>query len=495
MGHPGLRVRARAGLPGVRLRAPQRPGVRRHLHEPAGRHASGRGSSSGRPAARCCGRGPCPAGPRRGPRRAGGEHRRPRPAGAAGEVARGRDDAGRGDREVPPWATLPDLPTCATGETPCSPNVVDAPAIPNYATWGPRGALYVTDYGQAVIWKIPRRHAAPRVWFASDAARRDRVRHDRYRHTGPGARDLLITQQSTALDGSMPVNGKLYRLPVRPDRAARRAETLWTSLPGDLPDGFGIAQVGADLRRQRRPDQPARRLSPTARSWSGSPPCRGRARTARRCRSTPRPTPPSRPRVLVANQSFTGDSDHHAILDVVRRRARAGAVPAAEGVLALSVPPASLPPMSALAGLVDKGLVAPDWAVALAPVDDRIAAMGRFLRDEIAAGRGLPAGGRRDPAGVPATAGRRARAGRRPGPVPHAGPPDGAQLRGASPRPADAAQSWPTSTGAARRRRRRAARARGPDRLGGPGRDAAEQGADGPARASRRRTAAGAGRT
>ena len=44
--------------------------------------------------------------------------------------------------------------------------------------------------------------------------------------------------------------------------------------------------------------------------------------------------------------------------------------------------------MSALAGLVEKGLVAPDWAEALAPVDDRIAAMGRFLRDEDVAGRG-----------------------------------------------------------------------------------------------------------
>lgn len=43
--------------------------------------------------------------------------------------------------------------------------------------------------------------------------------------------------------------------------------------------------------------------------------------------------------------------------------------------------------MGALAGLVERGLVAPDWAEALAPVDDRIAAMGRFLREELAAGR------------------------------------------------------------------------------------------------------------
>lgn len=49
--------------------------------------------------------------------------------------------------------------------------------------------------------------------------------------------------------------------------------------------------------------------------------------------------------------------------------------------------------MSALAGLVEKGLMASDWAEALAPVDEQITAMGRFLREEIAAGHGyLPAG-------------------------------------------------------------------------------------------------------
>src|SRR3954462_6069915 len=49
---------------------------------------------------------------------------------------------------------------------------------------------------------------------------------------------------------------------------------------------------------------------------------------------------------------------------------------------------------SALTGLVEKGLMAPDWAEALAPVDDRIARMGQFLREELAAGhRYLPTGG------------------------------------------------------------------------------------------------------
>jgi len=49
--------------------------------------------------------------------------------------------------------------------------------------------------------------------------------------------------------------------------------------------------------------------------------------------------------------------------------------------------------MSALGKLVERGLVASDWAEALAPVDQRIEAMGRFLRAELAAGRSyLPAG-------------------------------------------------------------------------------------------------------
>jgi uracil-DNA glycosylase len=49
--------------------------------------------------------------------------------------------------------------------------------------------------------------------------------------------------------------------------------------------------------------------------------------------------------------------------------------------------------VGALSGLVDRGLMAPDWAAALAPVDERIGAMGQFLRAELASHRSyLPAG-------------------------------------------------------------------------------------------------------
>ena len=87
------------------------------------------------------------------------------------------------------------------------------------------------------------------------------------------------------------------------------------------------------------------------------------------------------------------------------------------------VPPGpGRPGMSALGGLVDKGLVAPDWAEALAPVDPQIAAMGEFLRAEVQAGHTLPPARRPDPAGLQPTARGRPGARRRPGPLPHAGP-------------------------------------------------------------------------
>ena len=52
-------------------------------------------------------------------------------------------------------------------------------------------------------------------------------------------------------------------------------------------------------------------------------------------------------------------------------------------------------PAGSLAGLVTKGLMAADWAEALAPVDEQVAAMGSFLREEVAAGRGYQPAGER----------------------------------------------------------------------------------------------------
>ena len=113
-------------------------------------------------------------------------------------------------------------------------------ASPNYATWGPGGALYVTDYAHGQLWKVSRKGRA-RPWFTSTAL--DGLAG--FGTTGivfrRATRDLLITQQ-TAPDGIG--QGHLYRLPIQRGGRPGALQTLWTSQPGDLPDGFGIGASG-----------------------------------------------------------------------------------------------------------------------------------------------------------------------------------------------------------------------------------------------------------
>jgi hypothetical protein len=190
-------------------------------------------------------------------------------------------------------------------------------ALPNYATWGPHGALFVTDYAEGVIWKLPHGSSRPRRWFSSPAlagAVEFGTTGVRYR---PGPGDLLISQQTSSDGASLPTNGHLYRLPVRSDGKPGELATLWTSQPGDLPDGFGIGRSGhvyvalAGLSNQlvelTAVGDEVRRFGTALTGDNGSP--------------IPFDTPCSATflgkRVLVANQSaIAGDATHQAILDV-----------------------------------------------------------------------------------------------------------------------------------------------------------------------------------
>ena len=192
-----------------------------------------------------------------------------------------------------------------------------AGAVPNYATWGPGGALFVTDYAEGVIWKVSPGSRTPRRWFTSPA-----LEGVEFGTTGirfrPGARDLLITQQTAAHGASAPTNGHLYRLPIRSDGRPGTLTTLWTSRPGDLPDGFGIGRSGhvyvalAGLANQLV------ELTPYGREVARFPevPLAGENGSP-----VPFDTPCNATflgtRVLVANQSaVAGDASHQAILDV-----------------------------------------------------------------------------------------------------------------------------------------------------------------------------------
>ena len=40
----------------------------------------------------------------------------------------------------------------------------------NYGAWGPDGSLYVTDYGQAVVWRVPPGGGEAGVWLRTAAS-------------------------------------------------------------------------------------------------------------------------------------------------------------------------------------------------------------------------------------------------------------------------------------------------------------------------------------
>lgn len=230
------------------------------------------------------------------------------------------------------YSRVRDLPLCSSGARPCSPNVLDEPGIPNFAAWLRDGSLLVSDYGQAVIWRVPPGGGRAAVWFASP--RLDGTEFGTTDLTvAPDGGSLLVAQQSTALDGSVPTNGKLYRLRLRDGLRPGRLRTLWTSRPGDLPDGFGIGRSGriyvanAGLSNQLvvlAPDGTELERFPEvpATGENGSP--------------VPFDTPSSATfhgrRILVANQAFAGDASHHAILDVfVGERGAPELIPDAAG--------------------------------------------------------------------------------------------------------------------------------------------------------------------
>lgn len=195
-------------------------------------------------------------------------------------------------------ATIPDLPG---GGHP----------IPNYATWGPGGALFVSDYGQAVVWRIPAAGGTPRAWFRSPKL--EGVAG--FGTTGivfePATRSFLISQQTSG-DPLDLFRGHLYRLKVRADGTPGALSTVWTAGgPLDLPDGFGIARSG-NIYLALLGANKLVKLSPGGKvlaRWSAT----GSA--------VPFDSPSNATflgtRVLVANQSaILGDASHHVILDV-----------------------------------------------------------------------------------------------------------------------------------------------------------------------------------
>ena len=277
------------GLPRAGLRAPQRPRLRGHLREP-GRRQLPLARVRVRPAtARCCARGRSRARTCEGPRRAGGDQRRAGAARPARQDAGARAAARPAHRRLRQYATFADLAPCPPlqARTDCSPTLEDRDPMPNYAAWGPDGSLYVTDYPQAVLWRVPPGGGEARGLARRPPPRRRRVRHHRHRLLAADRRTLLIAQGSSAgLGGRNPATGKIYAVEIR--RTARPASCASSGRAGP-PTGrtASRSRVGPLYMPLAGAANQIAVVAPDGRELERFPSAAGAATTARRCRSTP----------------------------------------------------------------------------------------------------------------------------------------------------------------------------------------------------------------
>src|SRR3954469_9011653 len=215
------------------------------------------------------------------------------------------------------YATFKDVPTCpppGTGNE-CSATVLDNPPEPDYAAWGSDRALYVTDYTQGLIWRVPPNGGVAHVWFTD--ARFDGLQ---FGPAGivlmPGRKTLMVSTSAGGPTSPNPTTGKLYTLPMRPDGTPGGLTQIYESGPKEAPDGFALAKSGNVYMALVGPD--------TNQLVVISPAGREIARISHDA-SGPDDIPFDEPssvtfdgdRMIVTNDAFfSGDASHFAIFDV-----------------------------------------------------------------------------------------------------------------------------------------------------------------------------------
>jgi len=219
------------------------------------------------------------------------------------------------------YSTFADLPTClplGAPSGPCSPAKQDLSPEPDYAAWGPDGSLYVTDFQQAVIWRVPPRGGPAKVWLADP-----RLDGNMFGTSGielaADRHTLLFTQASSAGLGALnPTTGKLYAVPIGAGDRPGALRQIWESRPFDAPDGFAIARSGHVYIALVGPTNQITEVTMDGREIERFP-------NAPFTGNNGSPVPFDNPssvmflgtRLIVANQSFfTGNMAHQAILDV-----------------------------------------------------------------------------------------------------------------------------------------------------------------------------------
>ncbi|HKP89590.1 MAG TPA: hypothetical protein VJT75_06400 [Thermoleophilaceae bacterium] len=143
------------------------------------------------------------------------------------------------------YATFSDVLPCAPGMPPqdCSATVMDNGPEPDYAAWGRDGTLYVTDYTQGLIWRVPTGGGKAHVWFTDP-----RLDGSLFGPAGilmmPDHRTLMISTSAGGATSPDATTGELYKLPILPNGRPGTLNEIWESGPTEAPDGFALGRSG-----------------------------------------------------------------------------------------------------------------------------------------------------------------------------------------------------------------------------------------------------------
>jgi sugar lactone lactonase YvrE len=254
------------------------------------------------------------------------------------------------------YATFPQVSLCSSPGAQvgsCSRASREADSFADYGAWGPDGSLYVTDYAQALVWRVPPGGGTPRVWLTDaqlEGGGMGSAAAGAFAGFGtagiwllPDHRTFLISQASV-VHSTDPTSGALFTTQIQPDGAPGPLKTLWTSRPTDLPDGFAVAKSGNIYLCAVGLAAQIIEIAPDGRELERFPrlPLTG---------DNGSPVPFDQPsgvaflgtRLIVANQSsLTGDPAHQVLLDVeVGEQGQREFIPANAGPVAATVKPGS----------------------------------------------------------------------------------------------------------------------------------------------------------
>lgn len=219
-----------------------------------------------------------------------------------------------------PYSQFADLKPCSGAPNgSCSPTTQDLAPMPNYAAWGPSGELYVTDFQQGVVWRVPAGGGVAQVWLADR-----RLDGQMFGTTGialeANLRSLLVAQGSSGGGGALTLTtGKLYRVPIGAEGRPGGMTQLWESGPTELPDGFGIARSGRVYIALLNANQIGV-IGPDGREVERFPSSPDGSNGSEAPFDSPSSAKFLGTRLMVPNQSFlAGDQANQTVLDVETR--------------------------------------------------------------------------------------------------------------------------------------------------------------------------------